>query len=71
VQLTTGGDADEIDEGERLLRRGMAIRQEVYGDEHHEVAHSLHLLANVQQYQRKDYAEAERLYTRSLQIRSK
>jgi len=35
------------------------------------VAHSLNLLGNLMQYQRKDYAEAEKLYTKSLRIRCK
>ena len=46
VQLARG-DAEELADAERLLRRGMQIRREVYGEEHPEVAHSLHLLANL------------------------
>ena len=46
VQLARG-DAEELGDAERLLRRGMQIRREVYGEEHPEVAHSLHLLANL------------------------
>jgi len=71
VQLTRDGSPEDIDEGERLLRRGLEIRQQVYGEEHYEVAHSLNLLGNLMQYQRKDYAEAEKLYTKSLRIRCK
>ena len=49
----------------------MAIRREVYGEEHPEVAHSLHLLANLMFHQHKNHGEAEKLYQRALKMRER
>lgn len=54
-----------------FLLPDIALLWQVYGEEHYEVAHSLNLLGNLKLYQRKDYGEAERLYTKSLEIREK
>ena len=69
VLLGRSGDAADEAEAERLLRRGLAIRERVFGQEHPEVAHSLHSLANHYQFQRKDFTRAEGLYERALRMR--
>lgn len=61
----------EVVEAEALLRRGLEIRLECYGDDHPEVAHSLNLLANLMYYQLDRLEEAETLYEKALAIRTR
>lgn len=53
-----------------LLERSLAIRERLFGRESNEVAETLHELANVYRFTRRD-ERAEELYLRSIQILEK
>ena len=62
-------DKKDEEEAEKLLKRGLRVREKVYGDKHPEVAQSWHLLGNHAQHQEKDFPKAEALYNRALKMR--
>jgi tetratricopeptide (TPR) repeat protein len=60
----------QMERAEEFLKEGLAIRQNLFGDEHLETATSFFHLAWLRQDQ-GDYAEAEQLYRKALTIRQK
>ena len=61
VLLARRGTDAAVVEAEALLRRGLAIRQHVFGEDHPDVASSYHLLANVLFYQKRELDAASLL----------
>jgi TonB family protein len=53
-----------------LLERSLALREQVFGSESSQVAHTLHELANLYQVERK-FEKAEPLYLRSIGLKEK
>ena len=53
VLLSRGAEGEAVAEAEQLLRRGLAIRRRVFGDEHTESAASYSLLGNLLFYQKQ------------------
>jgi serine/threonine protein kinase len=64
-----GGPAPrDRSEAEHLFREALAMRRELHGDEHVDVAESLHDLATCLR-RKREYAEAERLFHEALVMR--